>query len=367
MAGRRNLKMSELKAMTAVYCYIFPETWKALEEVQQAVDRPMFLRTAPVQEIADMFEGIFDPPLDFPAIRDGPLKGSISLDELFIPVSKQIIDRYSVIIPGITDFENVYPCAGSSDAIVKTLTILKVQGTPVINVLRGEYEGYGITARALGMEVREHDPETLNPRRIQPGVWYISNPSAIDGNILPDELISELLGAGHRLVLDFAYAGSTKPHVFNADHDNIAAVLLSPSKPYGVFEERVTGFALLREQHFPKAQANNFLYGNRWFTDKVRTLQALKLVQVLGPKSDGSTPLYDKYRPVQEGIVGDLVEEHGLPFKVSDAFLIAHINAKDAAKLGKEQLELIAPYQRGAGYRLCLTPYFEMREKQEAK
>lgn len=357
--------MSQLSAMKTVYCYMFPDTWKVMEKVQQAVDRTMFLRTTPAQDITDMFKDVFNPHFEFPTNQDGPLKGCVNLDELFIPVSKQVIDRYSVILPGITKFENVYPCPGSSDAIVKTLTILKVQGIDTINVLSGEYEGYGITARALGMKVKEHDPETLDSRSIQSGVWYISNPSAIDGNILPEGLISGLLDADHKLVLDFAYAGSTRPYHFNADHENIAAVLLSPSKPYGVFEERVTGFALLREKYFQRDQANNFLYGNRWFTDKVRTLQALKLVQDLGPRDDGSTLLYNKYRPVQEEIVRDLIEQHGLPIRVSDAFLLAHLKAEDTANLKEETLKMIAPYQRGKGYRFCLTPYFEMKEKQK--
>ncbi len=341
---------------------MFPESWEAMEKVQGAVQRSMFLRTTLAQDVTDMFRDVFNPPFEFPANQNGPLKGCVNLDELFIPVSQRVIEKYQVIIPGITEFENVYPCAGSSDAIVKTIAMLKVKGTGIVNIFRDEYEGYGINARAFGMDVKEHDPETIDPGRIQPGVWYISNPSAIDGNILPDELISRLLEEGHKLILDLSYVGSTRSHSFNVNHKNIAAILLSPSKPYGVFEERVTGFVLLREKHFPKDLANSFLYGNRWFTDKVRTLQVLKLVQDLGPRESGSTPLYDKYGPIQKEIVGDLITRYDLPFKSSDAFLIAHIRKEDVKTAPRQLLEMIEPYHRGPGYRFCLTPYFEMKE-----
>ena len=329
--------MNELKTMTAVYCYMFPETWNALQEVKSKVTRSLFGRTTLATDLTSQFSDVFNPRFEFPANKEGPLKDFVNLDELFVPVSEQVIERYSTVLLGIKDFENVYPCPASSDALVKTLTILQVQGTKQINILKGEYEGYGITSQALGMNVTEHDPATLDPKKITPGVWYLSNPSAIDGNILPDELIKELLENGNKLVLDFAYIGSTKPHVFDVSHENVAAVIWSPSKPYGVFESRLTGFSFLREKHFPNKQAGNFLYGNRWFTDKVRTLQTLKIVQEFGPREDGSTLLHEIYSPVQKKIVVDLNNEFDLGLKAADAFLIAYLNKSDTARLDAQQ------------------------------
>lgn len=357
--------MKELMALKAVYCYMFPETWECLEEVQKRMSREFFLRTTSSKEVTNLFSDLFNPALEFPSKKLGGLDGCLNLDELFIPISKRIVDSYKQTILGLENFENIYPGPGSSDLLFKSLAYLKSEGYKEINVFESEYEGISVFAKDLGFKIVEHDIKKINPDKKYDGVFYMSNPSSIDGNDLPDELINRLLDAGNLIIFDFAYVGTTNKRTYDINHKNVIGVFLSLSKPYGVFETRITGFAFLKQEYFLKEKANNFLYGNRWFTDKVRTLQTLKLVQELGPNKDGVFPLVKKYKGIQKEIVDSLVKEYGLPFKESDSFLLAYINEEDLIDVSEDKKEIIKDFKRGNNYRFCLTPYFEMRESSD--
>lgn len=355
--------MKKLMALKAVYCYMFPETWECLEEVQKRMTRDFFLRTTKAKTITNTFSDLFDPSLEFPSKELGNVGECLNLDELFIPVSKRIIDRYKKTILGLETFENIYPGPGSSDLLFKSLAYLKTEGYKKINVFESEYEGISVFAKALGFKVVEHNLKKINIDKKYDGIFYMSNPSSINGNDLPDELINKLLESGNLIMFDFAYVGTTSKKSFDISHKNVIGVFLSLSKPYGVFETRITGFAFLKQEYFMKEKANNFLYGNRWFTDKVRTLQTLKLVEELGPKKDGVFPLFEKYKKIQKEIVDHLIKEYNLPFKESDSFLLAYINEEDLIGISEEKKELIKDFKRGNNYRFCLTPYFEIWEK----
>lgn len=355
--------MKELMALKAVYCYMFPETWECLEEVQKRITRDFFLRTTPSKEMTNIFSDLFNPILEFPSKKLGNLDNCLNLDELFIPISKRIVSSYKKTILGLENFENIYPGPGSSDLIFKALAYLKSQGYKKINVFESEYEGISVYGKNLGFKIIEHNLETINSNKKYEGIFYMSNPSSISGNNLPDELINNLLEAGNLIMFDFAYVGTTSKKSYDVNHKNVIGVFLSLSKPYGVFEERVTGFAFLKEKYFSKKETDNFLYGNRWFTDKVRTLQALKLVEELGPRKNGVFPLFAKYKKIQKEIVDFLIKEYNLPFKESDSFLLAYINEEDLKDISEEKKELIKDFKRGNNYRFCLTPYFEIWEK----
>lgn len=355
--------MKELKAMKTVYCYMFPESYISLKSIEERINRNYFLRTTKAIYLSNLFKDLFKPSFEFPSISSGSLKDSVNLDELFIPVSKRIVYKYKKIIIGLENFENIYPSAGSSDAIFKTLAYLKTNGCEMINVFKTEYEGFGISARALGLEVVEHDIKIFNPNIKTKGVWYISNPSAMDGNILDKKLLKTMLDSGNKIIFDFAYVGTTEKTLFDVSHKNVMGVLFSLSKPYGVFEERITGFAFLRDEYFKKENIDQFLYGNRWFTDKVRTLQSLKLVEDLGPRSNGNFPMFKKYKKIQKEIISYLNNEYNIPFKESDSFLLAYIKKEDLIGISEEKLNIIKDFKRGDNYRFCLTPYFEMWKK----
>ncbi len=344
--------MTELKAMKAVYCYFFPEVRPLLREVPHAIPGSMYLVTTPAEEVYKSLEQLFSPPLEIPATPEG----YVNMDEIHVPITKRIVSAYLPLVPNLGDFKYNYPTSGSSEGIREVLKKIQTDGTKAINVLDGEYEGYSEYAKAYGIGVNSIEPDETDLRKLQSGVWFISNPSARDGNIIPNDLIRNLCDAGHRVVLDLAYVGATRPYEFDVSHENIPAVVMSFSKPYGVFRFRAGGFAFSRDE-IPA------LYGNKWFKDTERLFDALKIAENLGPRKDGSTPLFEKYRNVQEEIVKELNKEFGLGMRLSDSFLLGHLTREDAEKLSHEQLELVKPFRRGSGYRFCLTPYFEERER----
>lgn len=346
--------MKKLEAMKSVYCYYFPEVHSLLREVSDAIPREMYMVTTPVEYVYKKLEHLFDPPLDIPATE----RGHIKLDEIHVPIIERIVNTYSSLVPRLEDFKHSYPTSGSSEGIFKLLTKLKVEeGDRVgdmaegISVLLGDYEGYKEYAgpEDLMMKVNIVDPEETDSRRIEPSYWFMSNPSARNGNIIPNEHIMELCDVGHKIFLDLSYVGSTEPYEFDVSHKNIEAVLMSFSKPYGVFRKRI-GFVLAKEPI-------HSLYGNKWFKDDERLLQALKLAEDIGPEK-----LYKKYKPVQEKIIGYINNEYGLNIRPSDVFLLGYMTEEDASKLDEVRLKLIEPFKREKNYRFCLTPYFEEAE-----
>jgi hypothetical protein len=340
--------MSQLKAMKSIYCYFFPEVRPIIHFIQTNLPDSMFLVTTPFEKVREHLKPLFNPPLDIPATSDG----KIDLDNIHIPIIKRIVKVYSILAPGLRNFSYSYPTSGSSEGLFHLLAELRTKGIKTIYVLNGDYERYAVYAEHLSMKVNNIDLNKTELRDLELGVWFISNPSARDGNIISNEFIRELCEFGHKIVLDLAYVGTTKPHTFYVGHENIIAVAMSFSKPYGVFRFRIGGFIFSREE-LPS------LFGNKWFKDTVRLLQALKIAETIGP-----TKLYQKYRPMQEKIIANINREYGLCIKPSDSFLMSYISVKDTHVLNETQAELIAPFRRSDNYRFCLTPYFEDWENQ---
>ncbi len=334
--------------MKAVYTYFYPKAFKIVAATSAALSRELFQVTTPKARAEELLSGLLSPPLTVPATA----AGNIDLDEMHRPIIEQVVRAYAGQLPGLSGFRWQYPGAGSSTGLFHLLTQLRVKGVRHINVLRGEYEGYGAQAANLGMTTRQYDIDDKRLKRIKPGYWFVSNPSARDGNILPPEFLKDLCDRGHKVVLDLAYVGCTAPTVFDISHPNVHAALLSFSKPYGVFRLRMGGFIFTRDE-VPS------LYGSKWFKDVVRLWQSVRLAEEIGPSG-----LFDTYRPVQKSIVSALNARYELGMELSDVLLLAHIRAEQAATLGAEQLAMIAPFKREGHYRFCLTPYLEEAEKQ---
>lgn len=333
----------KLNALKAVYCYFFPEVRPLLKEVQDLIPDDFFLVSTPAEDIEKKLESLFNPPLKIPST----LEGNINLDEIHVPILERIVNAYSPLVPALKDFNYRYPTPGSSEGIYKLIAKLRAQNVDKIYILNGEYEGYQNYAEDLGMKVISVDLEKTNLSELEKGYWFISNPSARDGNIIPNEVINKICNLGNKVILDLAYVGSTKKYEFDVSNPNISTVFLSLSKPYGLFRYRI-GFTFSREPI-------NSLYGNKWFKDPVRLLQGLKVVEELPPGS-----LYDKYRPVQEKIIEELNKDFNLNMKPSDAFLLGNSKLDDVSE---DKKNLVQNFLRGNHYRFCLTPYFEREEK----
>ena len=251
--------MSEMKAMQAVYCYFFPEVRPLIREVETVLQDDMYVVNTPASKLKMDMETLFSPPLTVPENE----YGNANIDEIHVPIIERIVDAYSGVVPALGGFGYSYPTSGSSEGIFHALAKLKVDGVDCINVLKGEYEGYVAQAGNLNMRVNEVDLDVTDVSEVNPGYWFVSNPSARDGNIIPNEFVDKLCELDNKVFLDIAYVGTTKPYEFDVSHENVCGVFMSFSKPYGVFRKRIGGFAFSRDE-MPT------LYGNNWFKDTER-------------------------------------------------------------------------------------------------
>ena len=229
---------------------------------------------------------------------------------------------------------------------------MRNDGIKNIYVLDGEYEGYKEYSKTLGIHTTEVS-QNADISALEKGVFFISNPSARNGNIIPNKFINDICDSGHKVVLDLAYVGMTKQNMFDVSHENISQVFMSLSKPYGVFRFRIGGFEFSREPI-------ESLYGNKWFKDVPSLLTALKLVEEIPPGS-----LNGKYSAIQKEIITKINENHDLDITPSDVFLLGHMEKTQALKLDKYHSSIVNQFIRGDYLRFCLTPYFEEYEAQK--
>jgi len=353
-------------AMQSIYCYPFPETYAVMMEVQKKIDREMFKVTGDPKVVNKKLEGLFYEELKFPTTKmtfgehdlvvGEETREVVNPDGLSKLLMKKIRDKYSEIIYSLNGFNLDYPFAyttmGSSPALFNILAQLKTDGYKNINVLKGDYQGYKAYAESLKLEVAEYERLPAYEDK-KSGVWFMSNPSAIDGNIIRQDWLNEMCARGNEFVFDLSYAGMTKPNVYFL-HKNVKAVVFSMSKPYGLFRFRMGGFVFSREE-IPS------LFGNKWFNDTTRMLQAWKILEKFGFHK-----LYQKYRPIQEALVERVGEVFMFDMKPSDVFLMAyHVNEYS---FQQEVTKMMKFFNRvGRTYRFCLTPYFEEMEKYKPK
>jgi histidinol-phosphate/aromatic aminotransferase/cobyric acid decarboxylase-like protein len=218
-----------------------------------------------------------------------------------------------------------------------------------IYVWSGDYEGYREVAKTRGLTVKEV-AFSQDPAELEPGHWFLSDPSARNGQFVPEAKIQALLEAGHKVFYDLSYLSSTAPHVYDLQHPNIEAVAISFSKPFGLFYYRI-GFLYTRAP-VP------VLYANKWFKNVFGLIIADRVLQELDLPA-----LASRYKGIQAEIVAEIDRETGVGLVASDAFLLAHIPKDKADQLDDDQRAAIERFQRGQYYRFCLTPYFEAKEK----
>lgn len=300
---------NKLKATRTVFCYYFPETRKAIDEAVKDYPHKVFLSS----------------------ITPG-------LDNFHLPIVDKYVRYHNKLIPGLKDFPFKYFTEGSRQGIFHLLVELKYKEpkTPIY-VFEGEYEGYKEYAVRMGIEIKEVNiNEDL--AKLKEGIFFISNPSARDGNIIPNEFIKKVC-EHHRIVYDLAYVGLTQEYEFDVTNKKIIAVFTSMSKPFGMYYYRA-GFAFTREPM-------ETLIANKWFKNVLTLVITDKVLDKIKPQQ-----LYNKYKPLQKKIINNMNKENNLKLKESDVFLLANTD---------EQIE---PYMRGKFCRLCLTPYFLEEEKQ---
>lgn len=311
--------MTDFRAITTVYSYYLPEVRALVSRLASPYPHEVFLRSV-----------------------------TPGLDSFHEPIIDHVIASHAHDVPGLPRFANRYPTAGSEEGIREYMTTLAGKGVSEILMLRGDYEGYREVAASRGIAVKEVEIDT-DPAGLPAGHWFLSNPSARDGNQLPPGFIDRICEAGHQVFYDLSYLGSTDPARYAVEHPNVAAVAVSFSKTYGLFYSRI-GFLFAREP-VPA------LYANKWFKN------IFSLIVGDGVATQIDTPaLARKYKAVQATILEEINREHALGLRASDAFLLAHLPADAASSLTSEQQQLVARFRRGPGFRFCLTPYFLERE-----
>lgn len=310
-----------LDAITTVYSYYTPEVRRVVDGLVAEYPHEVFLRS----------------------VKPG-------LDDFHRPVIARLVERHRADVPALADFAHAYPTSGSEEGIRELMSAIAAGERGPVYMFEGDYEGYREIARTRGLELRELPFEPEAPARVRPGWWFLSDPSARDGNRLARAMVDAVIEAGHRVFYDLSYLDSTPPATFDLSHPRIAAAAISFSKPYGLFYYRI-GFTFAREP-IPA------LVANKWFKSVFGLLLAERLMQTIDARAHAA-----KYAAIQAAIVAEIEREHGLGLRTSDAFLLAHVPPPAAARLDQERRTLLARFARGGGYRLCLTPYFLARER----
>jgi len=295
-----------MKATRTVYCYYFPEVRKIINEATAKFPHETFLKSI-----------------------------SPGLDDFHKPVMQKFMNFHSKQLSLLNEFPNQYFTCGASEAIFHLLVQIKAKNPGLkVYTLKGEYEGYKEYASRIGIKITEVE-ENSDFSKLEKGIWFISNPSARNGNIIPNEFISKICKF-HKVILDATYVGLTKEFSFDLSNKNIIAVISSLSKPFGLYYYRI-GFAFSRKPI-------ETLEANIWFKNILSLIIADKIFDTLRPQQ-----LYLKYRPMQEKIIAQINKEDALDLKPSDVFLLANT---------KTRKETIEKFKRRDNYRLCLTPYF---------
>jgi hypothetical protein len=286
------------------------------------------------------------------------------LDELHVPLFERFEAVHGESVRGWSSFAGRYPVAGASEALFHLLARHAATRPEVpLYALEGEYQGYDAYARALGLRVHEVSAASLTPppasltpaaaaasltpppASLTPGVFFLSNPSARDGNLLPDGLLDAILQR-HEVVLDLSYLGMTRPLGIDLSHPSICAVVASLSKPYGLYYFRL-GLCWTRE---PLAS----LYGNRWFKNAFSIVVGQAVLDRLDLDE-----LRSRYRAAQSLAVARASEDLGVELVASDVWLLAHC-------AGPRLHPALEPFRRGPGARVCLTGYLMAAEAGDA-
>ena len=300
-----------MKATRTVYCYYFPEIRKIIDGLTRKFPHEVFLQS----------------------IEPG-------LDDFHFPIIEKFIKFHGKTLPALKNFNHRYFTSGASEGIFHLLVKIKTENpeTPIYT-LKGEYEGYKEYAIRMGLKIIEVN-ENEDFSKLKPGIFFISNPSARNGNIINNKFVNEICRY-HKVIFDGTYVGLTKEYEFDISNPNIIAVISSMSKPFGLYYYRI-GFTFSREPV-------ETLEANIWFKNIFSLLIANKIFDEIKPQE-----LYNKYRTAQEKIIEKINKEENLNLNISDVLLLANMEEKN---------NLLEKYRRDKFYRLCLTPYFLEEEK----
>lgn len=241
-------------------------------------------------------------------------------------------------------FPNAYVSAGSSEAI---RTIIMGAGTYSVHAFRGEYEGYHRYAQAPIVTHERSLSVVESYRFINSDQFWISHPSAIDGEYWDDlEPFLATLHARHpqvKVYLDVAYHGIAKvPRLIEAARfPNIAGVIFSLSKLFGAYRFRIGG--CVTRQEVPG------LVGNKWFNNHLMLKFGTALL-----KEYPLGEMARRYAHVQTQAIGLLKNRGELPPDTEPSNVLLLARSTQGLPRTDDKPDL---YKRAPGtFRYCLTP-----------
>jgi histidinol-phosphate/aromatic aminotransferase/cobyric acid decarboxylase-like protein len=309
-----SIETEKTMPLKAVYAYYFPEVRAVIDKIAANYPHETFLQS----------------------VEPG-------LDDYHRPVIESYLRHFENQLPDLKKFPYQYVTGGANEGIFHILAQIAASANKKpLYVLEGEYEGYAGYGANLGLEFKTVK-EPSDFLKAEPGIIFVSNPSARDGNIIPDQEIIAACNAGHKVVYDSTYVGLTNPYRFNLDHENIIVVLTSLSKPFGLYYHRI-GFTFTRNEM-------KTLEVNKWFKNILSLRIAKDVLDTIG-----ETQLVDKYRPWQTEAIMRMEQEIDIHADKSQVVLLA--NAKNGTIPNT-----LEKYSRKHNYRFCLTPYYLTKER----
>ena len=268
------------------------------------------------------------------------------------------------------EFSERYPTAGSSEAIREIIRQAGWKGQDLV-VFDGEYEGYEAIAATQGTRIhrvsRERWQDQLREWMLTEvpwgeggAQWWISQPSAIDGNQWNEFsawLQSVSLFADCQVWVDLTYVGAARQRavIDLSNAPNVAGVVFSLSKVMGAYYRRIGG-CLSREPV-------EGLWANRWF----KNLDSLYLGQRWCEQNQDARALgasrFDLQCRALETVLSNLGSggwvESGILWQPSDVSLLIHARnpaASAPATLAPFWDASLRGINEPVSRRLCLTP-----------
>lgn len=242
-----------------------------------------------------------------------------------------------------------YPTAGASEGIFKLMAEARSE-RPSIHVFEGEYEGFPAYAEALNIRCVRHDRSAWQAAVgaiDRGGMFWISQPSAIDGQVWPHFEAFAAMLADRRpdvaLIPDLTYVGSVaREFEILLDHPGIPAFVISHSKPFGGYYHRVGGV-------FSRSECPS-LFGNKWFKNLLSLAWGTEMM-----RRHGVFDLPRAYRAVQEEAARRVGRALGIQdLRPADVSIMATADPSQARSDALRAVLRGSPAERVI--RLCLTP-----------
>jgi hypothetical protein len=310
-----NAQLLEAGVSKTVYALVTPETEKAKRAVLEQDD------------YLDMFREAWTGKQD--AIH-------VEMFDTWMEWSRPVVH----LAPAFFPFR--YPTAGASEGLRHLIYDLAAKHPYAgVHFFEGEYEGYKAMAEAAGIRWVEHPRSMWKIVRDGFGpddLFFISQPSAIDGNVWHDYNEFILTMPDMSTVVDVTYVGAVPREAVQQRFDLSAAairnIVFSLSKPFGVYYDRVGGVFARSEDHG--------LFGNKWF----KNLTSIRLGTILMERHS-VFDFPERYGRLQREVVARVSDNLGLDLQPSDVFILAG---------GSGEGEVADYLRRARRVRLCLTP-----------